>query len=328
LNGLQNLAMSAPELLESEAKTTLLTPHNSVTVPAGAFGWVRLKWEKKEARPLNTSADLWMSQKGGTVSANLMASVLIARPIEVNTDVSAGSFDLRDLEKGKKLWILCWSMTRPSFTIKVQQDHEHGPAQSDPVEVGQPTPLTAEDLRHFELSEKTPLKMLSGYRIPVTVRAKAKDGTPIEWGHFRRYVNLTSDDPGIEPVQVKVSGDMQGEVTIGSNKEKTINLGPFARSQGARGDVVLQTDVKGLELELDLARVPEYLKVRFPEKPEVSPSGHRMWLLEVEVPRNAANGEFPRPDDPVYRDSAIYVKTNENPPRSIRVPVAGAANAN
>jgi hypothetical protein len=327
LDGLQTLASYAPELSESEVKTTQLTRGNSVTVPKDAMGWVRLNWQKPDPRTLNTSADLWMSQQNGTATARLEASVLIVRPMVLNTDVSAGSFDLRDLEKGRKTWIVCWSMTRPSFAIKVQRDPERK-AESDPVEVGQPIPLTAEDLRHFETSEKTPLQMLSGYRIPVTVHAKAKDGTPIEWGHFRRYVSLTSED-GIEPVQVKVTGDMHGEVTIGNNHEgKAINLGPFARSRGARGEIILQTDVRGLELKLDAARVPEYLKVRFPEQPEVTPNGHRMWVLEVEVPPNAAIGEFPRPDDPVYRDSAIYVTTNENPPRSIRVPVAGAANVN
>ncbi|HEY7428431.1 MAG TPA: hypothetical protein VH682_29635 [Gemmataceae bacterium] len=328
LNGLQTLASYAPKLSESEVNTTLLTRDNSFTVPAGAFGWVRLTWQKPEARALNTSAELWMGHRDSTTSARLEASVLIARPMEVNPEVSAGSFSLRDLEKGKQMWIVCWSMTRPSFTVKVQQDREHK-AESDAVEVGQPIPLSAEDLRHLEQSERVPLQILSAYRIPVTLHAKAKDGTPIEWGHLRRYVSLTSDDPGIEPVQVKVTGDMHGAVAIGNGNEgKTINLGPFARSRGARGDIVLQTDVKGLDLKLDRARVPEYLKVRFPQKPEVSPSGHREWLLEVEVPRNAASGEFPRSDNPVYRDSAIYVTTNENPPRSIRVPVAGAANAN
>jgi hypothetical protein len=49
-------------------------------------------------------------------------------------------------------------------------------------------------------------------------------------------------------------------------------------------------------------------------------------VLEVRIPRDKARGEFPRLDDPVYHDSAIYVKTKEKPPRTIRIPVTGTAN--
>src|SRR5262249_28120944 len=103
LNSLQNMAANTPELSDSQGKTTPLTKENSFTVPAGASGWVRLSWQKPDARTLNTSADLWMSRKDSTTTARLEASVLIARPIEVNTDVSAGSFNHRDLENGKEV---------------------------------------------------------------------------------------------------------------------------------------------------------------------------------------------------------------------------------
>ncbi len=171
------------------------------------------------------------------------------------------------------------------------------------------------------------MPVLSGYRVPVTLHARAKDGTPFELGHFRRYVQLASDDEGIEPVQVRISGMVQGDVTVGDGKEGrgSISLGPFHRSRGARGSITVQTD-KDFDLTLDSSRIPAYLKVDFPDKPEMTPSGHRVWVLSVEVPPNAAQGEFPRSDDPVYHDSAIYVKTNEKPPRFIRIPVTGAAN--
>ncbi len=170
------------------------------------------------------------------------------------------------------------------------------------------------------------LTIQSGYRIPLTLRAKAKDGTPMDWGHFRRLVRLTSEDEGIEPVEVKVTGEVHGEVTVGDQGRGTITLGPFRRSRGARGAIALQTDVQNLKLNLDSARLPPYLKVRFPKEPEKTANGHRTWLLEVEVPPNTARGDFPRADDPAYRDSAIYVTTEEKPPRSIRIPVIGTAN--
>jgi hypothetical protein len=275
---------------------------------------------------LHTDADLWLSQKDGVAGVHLEVGVRIARPIEVKEEVSVGSFNIRDLETERKTWVFCWSATRPSYTVKMDPIHGQRAAESDPVEVGQPIPLSAAELRDLEQSEKTPERILSGYRIPVTLRAKAKDDTPIEWGQFHRYINLSSDDEGIEPVQVKVTGVVHGDVMVGGDKDSgVINLGPFSRSRGAHGEIVLQTDVQGLELKLDLSRVPEYLKARLGE-PETSPSGHRVWVLEVEALPDKARGEFPRTDDPAYRDSAIYVTTEEKLPRSIRVPVIGAAN--
>jgi hypothetical protein len=319
-------ATAVPELPESEAKTTTLDQKGSVVVPAGASGRVRLTWQRPNAGMLNTDADLWLSQKDGVAGVHLEVGVRIARPIEVKEEVSVGSFNIRDLETERKTWVSCWSATRPSFTVKVEPVHGRRGAESDPVEVGQPIPLSAADLRRIEESEKTPGRILSGYSIPVTLRAKAKDDTPIEWGQFHRYINLSSDDEGIEPVQVKVTGVVHGDVMVGGDKDSgVINLGPFSRSRGAHGEIVLQTDVQGLELKLDLSRVPEYLKARLGE-PETSPSGHRVWVLEVEALPDKARGEFPRTDDPAYRDSAIYVTTEEKLPRSIRVPVIGAAN--
>ncbi len=253
---------------------------------------------------------------------------LIVEPVEVDKEVEAGTFDVRELEKDKKVWIVCWSATRPTFRIKAVLVPGGDKPEADPVTVGVPVPLNDADLQRLGQSQRLHMQPLqSGYRIPVILRARAKDGTPFGLGHFRRYVRLTSDDEGIEPVEVKVAGVVQGDVQVGGDKEAgAINLGPFPRNRGTRGSITVQTDVPKLKLELDSSRIPEYLKVRFPTEPEVTPTGHRMWVLEVEVPANAARGTFPRSDDPVYHDGAIYVKTTETPPRSIRIPVIGTAN--
>jgi hypothetical protein len=339
LRGLDGLTLLAalrqpdhlnPELPEGETK--MLTYENAQTVPAGAIGRVRLSWRQEQAKPLATYADLWMGQRGGSASVRLDVGVKIADPLEVEdkelTLPAVRGRDLEKMEKGKRGWIVCWSLTRPSFYIKAETVHERLKAESDPVEVGEPIPLSQENLDRLQHREQLQMMtVLSGYKIPVTVRAKAKDGTPIEWGFFRRLIRLSSSDEGIEPVMVKVTGEVLGDVVVGAGKEAgKIDLGPFPRTRGAHGDVVLQTDEKDLDLELDAARVPEYLKARL-SKPEETTAGHRLWKLSVEVAPNAARGEFPRNDNPVYRDSAIYVKTKEkSQPRSIRVPVLGVAN--
>jgi hypothetical protein len=318
-----------PALPEEDATTTsLLKKQDSALVPPGAIGWLRLKWRGDKTGPRPLTAELWMGEKG-SVAASFVLGVAIAEPIMFDPDVSFGTVNVRELETNKKkVGVYCYSVTRPALRIKAERAAKNLKQESDPFEVGQPEPLSTEQLRKLEEKSKAHvLRFLSGYRIPVFLSARAKDGTPIEMGHFRRLVRLSiDDDESIEPVQVEVSGVVEGDVMVGNAQEPgEIILGPFPSKRGKKGDITLQTDVKNLGLELDKSRVPEYLKARL-KGPEETGTGHRTWVLEVEVPPDAAHGDFPRQDDPVYRDSAIYVKTNEKPQRSIRIPVKGAAN--
>ena len=51
--------------------------------------------------------------------------------------------------------------------------------------------------------------------------------------------------------------------------------------------------------------------------------------MKAKVLPNKVDGEFPRINDPLYEDSAIYlnVATPGKPLRSIRIPVSGRATA-
>lgn len=325
-----------PEMPDSEETSTMLTLENSKVVPADAVGRIRLSWQRETANRLNAYADLWTGQRGSSTNARLEVNVLIAAPMEVGQkDLTISALSERDLEKkpkGQRASILCFSVTRASFDVKAEMLHERLKPESDPIEVGDPIPVSAAKLPRLESDkEKTMLTALSAYRIPVTVRARAKDGTPIEWGHFRRVVQLSSSDASIEPIQVTVSGAVQGDVAVGEGKGGgAINLGAFPISRGAHGSILLQSDVKGMQLELDTSRKPEFLSATL-SKPEETSSDHRLWVLRVEVRPDAASGEFPNVHNPVYRDSAIYVKTRvgntQTPHRSIRIPVLGVAYA-
>lgn len=335
-----------PELPDAEGTLFTQDMRKTVTVPPGAVGRVRLSWRQQQVKPLHAYAELWLGQRGGNTNARLEAGVRISSPLEVNRELTIDPISERELEKlqdepyqkGRRGrgWIVCYSMTRPTFRVKAEILHERPQeAQSDPIEVGEPIPLEAQYLKQLtegnkaEKGEMHRLTVLSGYRIPVTVRAKAKDGTPIEWGRFQRVVELSSPDPGIDPVQVQVTGEVEGDISIGINNESgTINLGPFRRTHGTSNAINLETDEKSIDLELDESRKPKFLKVTLSKPQETA--GHRSWVLRVTVPPNAARGEFPRPDNPDYRDSAVYVKTKGGKTgsslRSIRIPVRGVAN--
>ncbi|HEY7327176.1 MAG TPA: hypothetical protein VH592_06040 [Gemmataceae bacterium] len=346
LDNLVNLAVAIdrahqfPELPDTEG--TMLSREFSAKVPAGAIGRVRLSWRQHEVKPLRTYADLWIGKMGGPVSARLETGVRIATPLEVNKELTIESVTERELEKmdaqnperGRRgrNWIICFSLTRPYFRLKAEVMHDRPEeANSDPVEVGEPVPLAPEILRRLEEKQEAMHRLTAmwGYRVPVTVRPRAKDGTPMEWGRFHRTVQLSSPDPGIEPVQIQVMGEVVGDISVGVGDEAgAINLGPFPQSRGTHRSINLETDEKAIDLELDLKRKPKYLNVTLSEPQDTG--SHRSWVLRVEVPPGAAQGEFPRADNPVYRDSAIYVKTKGGKSgtslRSIRIPVHGVAN--
>lgn len=343
LRGWEGLTMMAalnarsrlfPELPENEANCKMLTKENKFTVPAGAMGRVRLSWQQPKPRTLNTFADLWLGQQGGSVNSRLDAHVLIADPVVLAYKELAlpavTTRQLENLEKkntGARDWIICGSMTRRRFHVEAELVHEGIKAESDPIEVGKPIPLNDEDIRKlaYEFGNKMPT-ILAGFKIPVILKAQAKDGTPAEWGHFTRFIRMTAEE-GSEPALVEVTGQVLGDVSVGEagKVHGAIDLGPFPRDRGTNRKVLLQTDEKNLDLELDTSRMPEYLKASL-SKPTMTGAGHRSWILRVEVPRDAARGEFPRANDPLYRDSAVYVKTKEKPPHSLRIPVIGTAN--
>jgi hypothetical protein len=325
----------SPDLPE-DANNMFLTKENNFPVPAGAVGRVRLGWSQPMAKELNAYAILWMAPsnpRGGITHARLEARVIISEPVVLIAKLlqlpAVTTRELANLEKentGKQDWIICGSITRRQFQAQAELIREHLKAESDPVELGQPIPLSPDELRKLAKDSGGQMPtILSALKFPVTLKAQAKDGTPVEWGRFRRFVKMTAEDSS-DPVTVEVTGEVLGDVIVGEvgKVRGALDLGPFFRKRGTHGSLMLQTDEKNLDLELDSTRLPEYMKATLSKPKETR--GHRSWELRVEIPANAAWGEFPRDDNLVYRDSAVYVKTKEKPPRSIRVPVMGTAN--
>jgi hypothetical protein len=328
LAALRELGHVASEWPLDGAATVTFDKENSITVPANAIGRLRLSWRQDGPQPLQAWAMLWIGARGGSLTTRLDATVRIAEPLEVNRDVTLPSVTVRQLEKEEvqPAWILCWSTTRRDFSLAAEPDNPRFKKESDPVEIGEPVPLSASDFRWIESEPSNSLvNVLSGYKIPVRLHAKAKDGTPMDWGSFRRYIRLSSPTGDINPLIVQVYGEVVGDVGVtGGKMGGIIDLGPFPRKRGAKGNITLHSDDKNLELEVDKNRLPEFLWATLGKAQDTG--GHLSWLLEVEVPPGAANGEFPNANNPSYRDSAIYVKTKSKQPHWIRVPVVGVAN--
>jgi len=307
--------------LETSARQLPLEPR--ATVPAGALGWVRVHWTGGSLSTSRMTATLWMDNQEDGAEERLELNVWLREPIQVSRgrEVSLGSVAAEELPRTE--WIRCWSPTRLEFPLRTEVP---GPSvrASDPFEVGRPLPLTPQELTDLEQTVKEG-QILSGYRVSVTLRPLSPDGTtPCGLGPFRREVMLTGVE-GMEPLKVAVTGVVEGAVRVDSG-EGVVRFGPFNRHRGAQYPLTLGSDVPGLGLVLDRVRTAHFLKVHLPERPEVSASGHRSWRLRVEVLPKRVSGSFPRQDDPALRDCAVYLKTTEKPPRSIRIPVNGTAN--
>jgi hypothetical protein len=318
------LAQNEPAYLDAEgtAELTPLESKESGRVPAGAVGWIRLKWSGEQARPQDLNADLWSNSKERGPSMALKVRVQFVHPLLAKPHVMAGTFGEQDLPRD--LTLFCWSATRSAFRIKAEVTNPRGPASTDPFVLGQPIPLTAAECQQLE-KETDRGRILCGYRVPIKLQKVSSDGkTPFDIGPFYRWVQLSSDDEGIEPIVVAVSGTVQGDVSVGGRSaDGMVSFGSFDRTKGTQQSVVLQSDLPDLELEVD--RYPDFLKVTL-LPPEVSQSKHRIWQMRVTVLPNKVRGLFPKSDDPALRDSAIYVKTHEKTPRSIRIPVTGISN--
>jgi hypothetical protein len=293
----------------------------TVQVRPGSYGWVRMLWDVDHPDHKPMGSELW--QGGGAPDVRLGTVSNVIPAMEADGGVTAGVLNTSNLPR--KINLYCWSCTRPSFHVKAEVVHQHGGPGDDPFVVGQPVALSAVELDQF--GRKFGRSAKAGYRIPVTLEPVSPNGSQaFDLGTFQRFVELTSEDEGIRPAQVVVTGTVLGEVTVGRRGGPgTLQLGQFSSRRGKRDSITLESDEPGLKLELDERRLPGYLKAELSREPE-EVGGHRLWRLEVRVLPGQAHGSFPRQDDPAYRDSAIYVKTVTPRPRFIRIPVVGTAN--
>jgi hypothetical protein len=160
----------------------------------------------------------------------------------------------------------------------------------------------------------------------VTLNALAQDGTPFDIGPFYRRVTLSCPDLFSEPKHVTIHGRVRGVVEIGNDQDGSeINFSTFARTKGKTDKIHLQSEVPGLTLEFDDKRTPSYLTARL--SPLTKQAGRQTWVLRATVLPGQASGVFPRRDDPLFEDSAIYLKASEPGKRIrwVRIAVQGTA---
>ena len=320
--------------------TELLSKAEKAAVPAGQLGWARIGWSDRTGKQ-NLEATLWYDDPAAGKTGTLNLALFFHEPFRVRSNLALGVFKEAALEKGVSASVLVWSSTRPSIRLEAEADKTRNSASTDPFIVGKPVPLTPDEYRALNrannegtpsLSEDTRGSILCAYRIPITLQAMAPDGkTPFDIGPFSRRVIISSPDTNVEPKSVVVTGRVRGIVEIGEEADGgRINFNDFPSSRGKVESVNLVCYDEKVELAFDRERTSRFLDAELiPVSPP--PAGVlAAWTLRAKVLPLQAGGAFPRPKDPLYEDSAIYLKIASpgeprKPPRSVRIPVTGRA---
>jgi hypothetical protein len=331
--------------LNSDVKSTTLLrrqDRETVSVPAHTAGWIRMHWKQEKAGHHILGTKVWMNDKNKGIVIDLQVRVFHHDPIRVRNILPVATLTDETLARGVTEHILVWSSTRRSFKLQARPATVRGGnAASDPFEVGTPVPLTPAELTELfgrnnapppeAVNPGTQGHVLSGYKVPVTFRAMSSDGkSPFDIGLFRRGVVLTSPDVDRDPLRVQVVGRVRGLVELGHEDEGgSIDFGQFARRDGAsaRPMQLLSSD-PDVTLELDRKRTPAWLTATL-KGPTAAGEGRRGWTLYAKVIKGQVSGSFPRAEDPLYEDSAIYLRASTKAgqtPRPIRIAVRGTAN--
>ena len=314
----------------------LLKKNEQAPVPAGAIGWVRLGWSERKGKQI-LKAELWFDNPTDGKIATLNVGLFFHEPLRVRNILRVLPLDDEALQKGVHESIVVWSSTRKSLRIVATPTLTRGSAQNDPFVVGEPEPLSSEEVAalgeaHNEksktMSEETRGSVLCAYRIPITLHAMAADGkTPFDIGPFRRFVTISSPDVTNDAKVILVIGRVKSVIGIATDEEGGgVNFHDFPGSRGKVEVITLQSRDTDVKLTFDRERTSSFLDATL-EPVTSSPTGFLFWTLRAKVLPKMVDGEFPRTKDPLYEDSAIYlnVTSSGKPLRSIRIPALGRA---
>jgi hypothetical protein len=306
----------------------------TVEVPAGAAGWLRLKWKPKtepqQSQPLG--AELWYHSAKYGPKRRLGATIRYHDPIRPGShDINLSDLRLEHLPRSESLYI--WSYTRPALDLKVVHVPLRDRVGEDTFVVGQPVPATPEEVRAVAAqmigTPEDGVVFRCVYRIPYTLNAKSADGKVLcEQGGFTRRIEVSLADDPTEKVAFMIHGILRGDLRVeGSTEGMRMDLGEFRQSSGSRTESrVVATALSDLDLEIDRTRTSRHLSAKL-EGPRPGADGGRTWILKVWVEKAAGNaiGRFPTTDNPDYLDSAVYIRPRNGDGRTLRIPVRGNA---
>jgi hypothetical protein len=324
-----------PELLALEAAvkpTKLEKDQTKATLEPGAVGKFRLLWAGKSGKPNGQGTTLKGTLRLGegeprlTPMQELEVRLSYREPIQVrSTEIDVGS--LAAGQGARTYWFTVWSSTRASPDLRVRMVHN----PNEVVQVGKPVPLSAEQCQELEkeLADRgVGGRVKAAYRVPVEI-GQEKGNVKLEIGTFRRRVEVSVEGAREDPLYVAVSGAVRGDVRV--DPSGPINFRSVKKSSGSNTEKLrLQAETPGLNLEVDRKRTKRFLEVELKALKEEDVGGgkKRTWELTVRLPPGSPTGAFPKDDDELFRDSAVYLRMTRSdqptgPEEYLRIPVLG-----
>lgn len=345
--------------LQAESAELTWTPlveyvkdRKGVTVPAGAAGWVRLRWKSELLGAENLKAFVWTQIPSGEISnppQELQLPVIFVKPVfcmeegklqdptKIEKEMDEKSVGQLRLGESGKASFLVLSMTRPDFEVNPEA------SPSPCLTIGKAEKLQEKELA--EVSKQMGQPVLCAHRVAVTVQEQAADRRQLDLGLFRYRVSLKTTLKTEEAADAKVDAYVQGEVEGpilvegGDQGRSRIDVGKFPARYDKVVEIVLYSSNAGLEMKLDgeRTRATPFFKVQEPVEIKGAKVG-KTWQVDLTIEKETVEGRFPdrstKEPRPGYDDCAVYLLVrkkaepgvkNEEPWRRIRIPIGGEA---
>lgn len=311
--------VGADAFLGAKAPWKHLEDNNTLQVPVGAKGFVRLGWSTKKQEPVRLKAAVWTRPPG------VEAKDLVILQVEVNivsgVQVYPVSLTLKPVDVGETQSTTCWvwSATRESFKLKPSLEHPNPSIRFSM------RPLTPEERADFKDKDKADravesrTTVRSGYEVTVEIH-NDRSGPPMDLGPFDNKIHFDCEEPGVGAT-AELAGAVRNIIRVvstipGEPPRDFLMLARFRADEGITREFALEADDSNLGLKID-SWAPAYLKVSI-EKDSNKEGEPSHWVVKVTVPPNVESGRMPR-------GSSVVFLTNEKAPRRIRIPVLGIA---
>src|SRR6185312_4661891 len=212
----------------------------------------------------------------------------------------------------KRFDIIAYSATKtPAHVGKFSADVRMlrgAPGEPGPF-IAAGAPELIPDDQYLAWAAKVGRRVLSAYRIPITV--KVKDGPrKLDIGPVERLISITQ---GNETKHVELHGILHGPVVL-AHVLRELNFDAFDYSMPQRASIQIESERNGVELEIvnELTQ-PKLLKVELTRQPDIGDRG--IYKLTVSIPAKEQYGEF--------KDAVVVLQTKGPNPQKLRIPVAG-----
>lgn len=313
----ETVSPAAAALWMSRLQWRPLPDGKKTTIPGSdasigpAVGSLRLHWQGTHPGPERFGVELTMhcGPDGPAVPRRLEVPVLFLAAL----NVEPASVDIGEWRSGstpRTVSFVCWSATRRTFTLQPADPDRHFNLAC--------SPLSSDECRAVSqrLSDpKLPLHVRAGYQVTVTVHEHPGGLEPMDLGPLRQTLLLSSDALS-EPIRVRLTGLLRGDVTVGPPEDlERVDLGQFAAARGIDRSVTLMSERPDLRLELDHC-TPDYLTAALNSEPMAG--GRLRWRLRLTIAPNRAAGPLPA-------SSAVFVTVQGDTRRRLSIPVHGQA---